>query len=408
MLEIFIYPVSGVMKLWHLFFHSLLGLNDSAAWVYSIVGLIVVVRGIITPLQWMILKSGRISTMMRPHVEAINAEYATEVDPEKLKEMAARQKQVRKDYGYKVSAGCIPPLIQIPVFLGLYQVLLRMARPAEGLDSSTHAPIGLLTSADVSSFLEAKIGNVGLPAYIAMTPEQLEHVGTTAYAVNNFNFPLIVLAGLVTSINIAISTVRNRFSMDHDSKMAASMLSWMVVFIILTPIMLIFVGVTGPIPAAIALYWVLNNFWTLIQNVVIYIILRRVLPYEQELIDFQLEKRTQRIANTKQKRTMRWLGRLAVLGFILAPWKFETHKNNWHTSRQYFRDVATEKKEKKAAAKALKKEREAAAKAHKEKLAAEKRAAEQEAETTTEAGETERTQESTGSSSHSFEAKAQD
>ena len=31
MLGIFMYPVSGIMKLWHILLHSVLGINDSLA-----------------------------------------------------------------------------------------------------------------------------------------------------------------------------------------------------------------------------------------------------------------------------------------------------------------------------------------------------------------------------------------
>ena len=65
MLDIFMYPVSGIMKLWHILLHSVLGINDSLAWVLSIFGLIIVVRGLIAPAQWYILHSDHLTIMMR-------------------------------------------------------------------------------------------------------------------------------------------------------------------------------------------------------------------------------------------------------------------------------------------------------------------------------------------------------
>ena len=169
---IFMYPVSGIMKLWHILLHSVLGINDSLAWVLSIFGLIIVVRGLIAPAQWYILHSGRLTVMMRPEITALYKEYENETSYEKISERDQREREIRKSYGYRVSAGCIPPLIQIPVFLGLYQVLLRMARPKNGLDSQVHDPIGMLSSADVSSFLHARFGSIPVSAYVSMTPQQ--------------------------------------------------------------------------------------------------------------------------------------------------------------------------------------------------------------------------------------------
>ena len=50
--DAFMYPVSAVMKLWHLIFQNVFGLDDSISWLISIPFLIVTVRGLIAPLTW--------------------------------------------------------------------------------------------------------------------------------------------------------------------------------------------------------------------------------------------------------------------------------------------------------------------------------------------------------------------
>ncbi|MCS4492575.1 membrane protein insertase YidC [Corynebacterium sp. ES2794-CONJ1] len=357
MLEIFIYPVSAVMKFWHYFLHTVVGFTDSQAWVFSIFGLIVVVRALIAPTQWFILKSGRISTIMRPRIVALHAEYEDEVDPAKLKEMARREREIQKELGYTNAAGCIPPLIQIPFFIGLYQVLLRMARPKEGLDSQLHQPIGWLTSNDVSSFLSARYGDVALPAYISMSPEQLQRLETTYEAVIQFNVPLILVAGIITSINLTISTVRNRFAMDHESRVAEVLLKWMAWAIPLVPLLLLQAGVTGPIPAAIAMYWGANNLWTLVQNATIYLILYRVMPYGEDVKQHQYTKREERLERQRIRRRMRWRRRLALVGFIVAPWKYTRHAEALSQANNYFREQKAARKERKLKRKELKTKR---------------------------------------------------
>ena len=80
MLEVFMYPVSGIMKLWHLLFGSFL--DGSAAWILTIVFLVLTVRAIIAPLNWMSVKQGRIAALMRPEMTELNAElrHASTVD----------------------------------------------------------------------------------------------------------------------------------------------------------------------------------------------------------------------------------------------------------------------------------------------------------------------------------------
>lgn len=355
MLEIFVYPVSAVMKFWHIFLHSFLGWDDSVAWGWSILGLIVVVRTLIAPLQLAIYKSGRVTTIIRPLMADLKAEYAEAIEPELLRERKQKEKDIKKEYGYKASAGCIPPLIQIPVFLGLYQVLLRMARPEEGLDASFHKPIGVLQNEDIHAFLNAKIGDVALPAYIAMEPAQFEHLGTTYEAVYALNFPLILLAGLITSTNVLISTIRNYYIMDQESRMGEFSLHLMLWMVPIVPLLLLQAGVMGPIPTAIVIYWAVNNFTTLTQNLAIYLYLFRTMPMPASVKAFQTEKRLERIARAKARRKFRWQKRRAWFGYLFMPWQWSKHKAHRAEAKAYFRELKQTRKDEKAQQQALEK-----------------------------------------------------
>lgn len=306
MLEIFIYPVSGIMKLWHLLFHQVLGWNDNLAWSLSIIGLIIVVRGLIAPLQWIIYKSGRISVIMRPEMKLLEDKYAHVTDFQELKEKSAAEKELRKAHGHKVSAGCIPPLLQIPVFMGLYQVLLRMARPAEGLESATHQPIGFLSPQDVSAFVAATFNGVPMPAYFMMSEEQFAYLGTTKAEVFAFIFPLVITSAIVTFINMMASVVRNSFTLDYSSTMATASARLLLFFTILTPFLLLYFGLYSPIPAAIAVYWVANNLWTLLQNMVIYAGLFKRMPFSEQVKAHQRELKGTYKQQRRELRIMRW------------------------------------------------------------------------------------------------------
>lgn len=348
MLGIFMYPVSGIMKLWHILLHSVFGINDSLAWVLSIFGLIIVVRGLITPAQWYILHSGRLTVMMRPEITALHAEYRHETSFDKISERDKRERDIRKAYGYRTSAGCIPPLIQIPAFLGLYQVLLRMARPKNGLDSQTHDPIGVLSSADVSSFLHARFGNIPVSVYVSMSPEQFAHLGTNYDDVLHFVFPLLLATALITFINMSVTVVRNYLTIDNESKTAVVLTRVIFVATLLTPFLLVSGGMNGPVPAAIATYWVANNLWTLVQNFSIYLILHRKLPLSKELLDFQREQRRKRIRKVRTKRAHRWKRALSAVSIIVTPWLHHSHRAHWAESTAYLKEArANQKAEKK-------------------------------------------------------------
>lgn len=309
----FIYPVSGIMKLCHLLFHQVLGWNDNLSWSLSIIGLIIVVRGIIAPLQWMIYKSGRISVIMRPAMKDLEEQYATSTDYQELKEKSAAEKQLRKEYGHKASAGCIPPLLQIPVFMGLYQVLLRMARPAEGLDSTVHAPIGFLSSKEASAFVAATFHGVPMPAYLTMSPEQFAYLGTTREAVYAFIFPMVIVSAVVTFLNLGASVVRNVFILDYASKLATGSARLLLLVTLTVPFLLVYLGLYSPVPAAIAVYWVANNLWTLLQNLAIYVGLFLRLPLSDEVKAHQRQLKETYKEQRRELHSMR-LGRTGLAG----------------------------------------------------------------------------------------------
>src|SRR5699024_11681362 len=59
----------------------------------------------------------------------LSQEYVGRTDADSRKELNQRRKQIQLEGGYRMRDGCLPALIQIPVFLGLYRMLLRVARP---------------------------------------------------------------------------------------------------------------------------------------------------------------------------------------------------------------------------------------------------------------------------------------
>lgn len=144
--EIFVYPVSAVIKLWHLLFHNALGIDASTAWVLSLVGLVVTVRALIAPFSFMQIRAGRLAILMRPERKRLADDYAENRSHDALVEYRAKEKELKEKYEFNAAAGCLPIFIQLPVFIGLYRVLLRMARPIEGADAAQHPSIGLLSS----------------------------------------------------------------------------------------------------------------------------------------------------------------------------------------------------------------------------------------------------------------------
>lgn len=275
------YPVAAVLKLWHMLLANVLGVDANTAWVGSIVLLVLTIRMMLLPLVYRQFRSSRIFANIRPRTEEINNRFKDKKDEESRKERRAVTREMHQEHDYRVRDGCLPMLIQLPVIMGLYRLLLRIARPQEGLHSA-HSGYGPLSAEDVQTFLDAKLFNVPLPAYVSMPADLLESLGTAESEVLRVALPLIVMASLFTTANFIYSYIRMRNTLNYSQKSARVMANAMLC---IAPFVLIFpwiFGLTGPAPVALLLYWVCSNLWTTAQSVGMQMYLNRTIPYTDE------------------------------------------------------------------------------------------------------------------------------
>src|SRR5690625_1378881 len=119
MLDIFVYPVSGIMKLWHLLTHHFF--DEQTAWLVSILLLVRTVRPLIAPLTRYSVKAAGSSPLLRPRKTALT----TATTPDAVQATQDAFEAMHKAHDYSPAIGWLPPRIMLPVFLGLYQVVLR-------------------------------------------------------------------------------------------------------------------------------------------------------------------------------------------------------------------------------------------------------------------------------------------
>ncbi|MCK6161750.1 membrane protein insertase YidC [Corynebacterium simulans] len=267
MLEIFMYPVSGIMKLWHILFAQFL--DSSLAWLVAIVFLVITIRSFIAPLNWLSVKSGRIGALMRPEKVALDARLKEATTVEEAMEILTAQKELRERFKFNPAVGCLPIFIIMPMFLGLYQVVLRASR--EG--NSDH--VGLLNPADVAAFRTTLLNGVPITDFAREHKELV--------------IPILVLALLFTVLNMVITLYRSYLTTQFDKKFNRRMLWFTVLLIFLVPWLLWSTAMNAPIPVAIIYYWGWTYLYTLIQTVVYELILRRRYPLPEEVHAFRRE-----------------------------------------------------------------------------------------------------------------------
>src|SRR5918995_517439 len=107
-------PVVSVLGAVLLYFHQTLG----APWWLAIVLLTVIVRSLLFPLTVKQVRSMRAMQDLKPHMDRVRAQFKD--NPQRQREEMAK---VYQDQGVNPLGGCLPILVQMPIFIGIFYVI---------------------------------------------------------------------------------------------------------------------------------------------------------------------------------------------------------------------------------------------------------------------------------------------
>ena len=129
-------PIVNVLGAVLLYFHQNLGI----AWWLSIVILTVIVRSLLFPLTVKQVKSMRAMQDLKPQMDRVRAQFKD--NPQRQREEMAKLYQ---DQGVNPLGGCLPILVQMPVFIGMFYVIRKFGgtpgRTPPEYESFTHGGI---------------------------------------------------------------------------------------------------------------------------------------------------------------------------------------------------------------------------------------------------------------------------
>src|ERR671910_3256886 len=107
-------PVVSVLGAVLLYFHQTLG----APWWLAIVLLTVIVRSFLFPLTVKQVRSMRAMQDLKPHMDRVRAQFKD--NPQRQREEMAK---VYQEQGVNPLGGCLPILVQMPIFIGIFYVI---------------------------------------------------------------------------------------------------------------------------------------------------------------------------------------------------------------------------------------------------------------------------------------------
>jgi YidC/Oxa1 family membrane protein insertase len=256
------YPVSAILWFWHKAFGYVLGPGNGFAWALAVVFLVFTLRAVLFKPFVSQVRSMRKMQEFAPEIQKLKKKYGDD-----RTKMAAEMQKLQSEHGVNPLGGCLPVLVQIPVFIGLFHVLRSFNRSGLSPELNRQTSNYVFSAMDVQSFLDARVFGVPLSAFITEPTELLTRYGSdiSRWQIALVAVPLTIVAGVLTHLTAKQSVARQNPAQIAANPQAAMMNKLMV--------WLFPLGVVagGPFfPLAILLYWLSNNLWTLAQQRVVY------------------------------------------------------------------------------------------------------------------------------------------
>ncbi len=214
------------------------------AWGWAIIALTVLVRVLLLPLAVKQTRSMRAMQLLQPRIKQLQKKYKVDrdlmrKDPETYKNRKQKLNEemmaLYKEEGVNPASGCLPLLLQAPIFLALFHVL----RDYEPLTNAKFYFFTANVSEDATAHgLGALVNQVGWPGWL-----------------------LIVLMSATMFWSQRQMMARNAGQVEGTAQQQQKIMMYVM------PVFLAFVSFNFPL--GVLLYWVTTNLWQMGQQAVI-------------------------------------------------------------------------------------------------------------------------------------------
>lgn len=214
---------------------------------FSIIALTIILRIVLYPLMSAQIRSSKKMQELAPEMKEIREKYKK--DKQKQQEMTMK---LYKKYGINPAAGCLPAIVQLPIILGLYQVIIRTV----GIDSFPRF-INEINPLLYFEFLKPDhLWNTAFfGAELAAKPADLFQSN-----------PLIVVVPLATALSqlILSKMMMSRVAPPRTDGKEDFQTSFMKQSLYIFPLMIGFFSFT--LPLGLSLYWITFTLFGILQQ----------------------------------------------------------------------------------------------------------------------------------------------
>ena len=236
------WAVSWIMTSFHTMYAAMLGPDSGWSWALAIISLTVVIRTLLIPLFVRQIRSSRNMQLLQPQMKVLQEKYGH--DRERLGQETMK---LYKDEGVNPMASCLPLVLQMPIFIALYQVLWQ-ASQGQAIGVLSVQQSELLRNATIFG---AKLSGIFWP----MT--------------DGFGATQILCAVLVLSMTAVLFITQLQLMRKNmpPEALTGQFAQQQKIMLYVFPFMYLFMGVN--IPVGVLLYWLVSNAWTMTQQYIL-------------------------------------------------------------------------------------------------------------------------------------------
>ncbi|WP_435824089.1 membrane protein insertase YidC [Actinoplanes missouriensis] len=244
--------ISWILLRWHELWEAAgvpdgLVLGTNWTWILAIVFLVVTLRALLFPVFVKQIKSQRAMQALAPKIRELQEQHKS--DPQKLQ---AEMMELYRAEKANPLMGCLPMLVQIPVFLGLFHVLNRLSPDNQGTTRYGW------TAEQFTGATHATLFDSPLPAKFGSTASELAAFGASSGTVKVVAGVLVLIMMLTTYLTSRQMILKTGWAEDPQQKMVQRLMLYGI------PASLLISGALFPI--GVVIYWVTNNLVTLAQQ----------------------------------------------------------------------------------------------------------------------------------------------
>jgi YidC/Oxa1 family membrane protein insertase len=254
--------VSWVLLRWHDLF-ALLGLSQSSGvgWALSIIFLVITARLLLFRLFVKQVHYTRNMQKMQPKIQKLRDKYKNDRAELNRQMMALQQEE-----GFNPLSGCLPMLLQIPVFLGLFHTLRHLSNSVTPVNLCQTRPGSSLltaytfTKTQTCDAAQAKIFSTPLAASFHDSGSVIRTLGGDPTA-SRILLVILLLISAAATLGTQLLARSNMTTVPEGTQ--ATIQKAMLIII---PIGVLASGLLFNFPLGVLLYWFTSNLWTLGQQ----------------------------------------------------------------------------------------------------------------------------------------------